>query len=54
MRQIPLGIMIKDYFSRIWSVIKRFFEINNQKEEKISEDKESALPKDEDKNNYLN
>ena len=28
---IPIKMMIRDYFDRIWDAIKRFFKINNQK-----------------------
>lgn len=37
--QIPIRVMLKNYFSRVWSVIKRFFTNNTKLEDKTSEDK---------------
>ena len=60
-QQVSIKIMIGDYFYRVWSAIKRFFKINNQKEKKISkneisdeipENKENALLEDKDQNNH--
>lgn len=57
-QQIPIRIMLRGYFSRVWGVIKRLFtinykkgqedEINENKEDEIPENKENALPKDKD------